>query len=219
MNKYEFRKDIQELSQSTQKSLTDSFIWVEIAHDAICRIDPKNVSFKSGEKVRVRKDYSLSLELAKKIELYYSSYIYLYSKLEDFFIKFFEVINKHVPNTLEQNVINKFLEKDLDYQLHILNDIIGLDVPDIRMIKFNFMRNLRNIIIHNNGYVDEKFNEKTNYEFDYDIGERIYLDQNFEFIIKEMKGIIGALTNCVKEKYDLPNSDEYNKHIGKRFDK
>ena len=34
-----------------------------------------------------------------------------------------------------------------------------------------------------------------------------------------MKGIIGALTNCVKEKYDLPNSDEYNKHIGKRFDK
>ena len=81
------------------------------------------------------------------------------------------------------------------------------------------MRNLRNIIIHNNGYVDEKFNENTNYEFDYDIGERIYLDQNFEFIIKEMKGIIGALTNCVKEKYDLPNSDEYNKHIGKRFDK
>lgn len=218
-NKYEFRKDIQELCQSTQKSLTDSYIWVEIAYEALCKINPQNLVFKSGDKAKIRKDYSESLKSAKKVELYYSSYVYLYSKLEVFFIKLFEVINKHVPNMLEQREIKHFIEKDFDAQLYILNDKLGLNVSEIRMKKFNFMRNLRNIIIHNNGYVDDRFSKNTNYEFDYKTGERIYLEQNFEFIVKEMKGIIGALNHCVKERYNLPNSEEYNRHKGINFNK
>ena len=34
--------------------------------------------------------------------------------LEVFFIKLFEVINKHVPNMLEQREIKHFIEKDFD---------------------------------------------------------------------------------------------------------
>lgn len=213
-DKYLFRKEVQELNKNTIKSIADSYIWIDITYDALNKVNPQNLIFFSGNKVKKRKDFSESLELAKKIELYYSTYVYLYSKLEDFFVKYFELINKYDPNKIEYKDIKMFSNYDMKKQISVLNDNVILDVPEITMIKFNFMRNLRNIIIHNGGYVDSKFVENTDFQFNYNVGERIYLNKNYEFIVKEMKGIVGVLVCCVKKKYNLPSSDEYRKHFG-----
>ena len=189
MDKFEFRKELQDLTNDTTRKMWNTFIWGQIAYDALDNIDPYDLSYVRDKKIRFRKDFSLELEEAKQTELFYSTFVYIYSSFDSYFSRVLEIIKNYSQENYSENDIQYFCSRDATHQAYLLNNIIGLNYPVKKLEYFNYIRNLRNIIVHNNGIVDEYFVERTPSNNKFVVGQKIYLDTEFEDLVKKMINI------------------------------
>ena len=227
MEKIELRKKISKLRSSKQSAFNDIYIWVEISRSAILKMPedktnffvPKTTNYLESKEV-VRNCHT-KLEKIANEDIYYSTYVYLISIMEDYFSNVMKLLlcydNRRLKNTSsaikfikdisiiefvdnpKEVLINDIIEKRINEvlyaspkdQLKYFSEALGISIDEKSWNEWVEHKARRDIIIHNSGIINDVYLYKAG---SMAIGKK---GENFETMaLCTVRAQLGVSQNC-----------------------
>ena len=179
-------------------------------------------------------------------DIYNSAYVMMISSVEDYFNKMMKLLLKYdnnrikvtlqgismqtnisiidFLNTEKEEMIEKIINQRIDNifyaspkkQLEYLDNALGINLKEESWYTWIEYKARRDVIVHNNGIINEIYMEKVNgYGKFLKDDEIIFTTDEFSEIVSKLKSIIGEIDRLVRIEYHIPTSKEIKANANK----
>lgn len=186
-----------------------------------------------------RKDVNKMITRITSRDIYYSAYVMMISSIEDYFSKIIRLILEYDNNRLkyivpsismETNIsvvdfIDKTKEQMIDgiiadriaklfyasplKQLEYLKKALGLSISDEKWNYWIKYKALRDVIVHNNGIINEIYMNKVLNDSQYKNNDEVIINEvMFKQLIIDLKSLIGEIDRLVRNEFHVVTSKE-----------
>lgn len=172
-------------------------------------------------------------------DIYNSAYVMMISAVEDYFNKIMKLLltydNNRIKFTMpgvnmqssiniidflnnnKEEMIEHIIDQRIDNifytspkkQLEYLSSALGINLSEESWYTWIEYKARRDIIVHNNGVINNIYMEKVNGYGKFLLGEQIsFSKEEFSEIISKLKSIIGEVDRTIRKEYHIPTSKE-----------
>lgn len=246
MNILKLRTELSNYKTKKQAFLNDTYLWVNMAIEAIENLPQENLVFEvpstknSVKRKAIRRNNRE--EVINRIinkDIYNSAYVMMISAVEDYFNKIMKLLltydNNRIKFTMQglnmqsninimdflnnnkEEMIQQIINQRIDNifyaspkkQLEYLDGALGINLSEKSWYTWIEYKARRDIIVHNNGVVNDIYMEKVSGYGKFVLGEQIsFSKEEFSNIISKLKSIIGEVDKIIRDEYHIPTSRE-----------
>lgn len=123
-------------------------------------------------------------------------------------------------NNSKEEMIEKIIDQKVDNlfyaspkkQLEYLDGALGITICEDSWYKWIEYKARRDVIIHNNGIINDVYLSKVNGYGKFINGDEVFFDKKeFSDIVSTLKAIIGEIDRLIRIEYHIPSSKEAKK--------